>query len=88
MIFITSKPVEEAVQEIADFWDEVATNPCGEGGCHSCDLAFHRSCDPIVASSLSSGVPLGDFLEEEDTALDIRVSFWEDEEYRELGGEA
>jgi hypothetical protein len=34
--------------DFTDFMDEVDTLQCGEGGCNACDIAFHRSCDPIV----------------------------------------
>jgi hypothetical protein len=80
------------LEQLDDFLDELPTTRCGEGGCGPCDLAFHRSCDPIIyPSKPSDGVPLSDFETEEDTALDIRpttLAFFEEQEYHELGGEA
>lgn len=77
------------LDDLEEFLDELPTNPCGEGGCGPCDLAFHRSCDPILSYPYkpSDGVPKAEFEAEERTELDIRTTFSDEMEYQELGGE-
>lgn len=79
------------IESLDDFLDEIPTNPCGEGGCRDCDMAYHMACDPILYLSkhpITDASVHVDFAEEEDTNLDITpVPFFEEQEYHELGGE-
>ena len=84
------------IDELEDFFQEIPTIQCGEGGCEACDIAFHRACDPIVGTNFDAfEAPMqGDgtvHVAEEwegDTELDIRPLFLEDDDpYAVLGGE-
>jgi hypothetical protein len=93
---------ENEIEELEDFFMEIPTVRCGENGCAACDLAFHHSCDPVLAlhsafapPTVQDAQPLqGDgivHVEDEweaDTQLDIRPLFLEDDDpYSVLGGE-
>lgn len=40
--------MKDEVRELEDFYDELPTLQCGEGGCHNCNAAFVLACAPIV----------------------------------------
>lgn len=40
--------LENAVDELAEFYDELPTLACGENGCRSCSVAFRMACATLV----------------------------------------
>lgn len=69
----------ELLEELNDFLDNQVTIRCGENGCNSCHLAYHRACAPITRTQ--------EFVDEEDTVKDVQIPFYDDEDYVDLGGE-
>lgn len=86
--------IADDIQAFKDFLDEAPTIRCGENGCDSCNLAFHRSCDPVLPAPAlqmpASAMPTDSFILDDeweaDTIPDIVAPRGPDM-YIDLGGE-
>ncbi len=83
-----------AMEAIADFYDELPTLQCGEGGCNACTIAFQSACAPMVpAKGGEKGEEWKEDWEEGPTKPDLAPAFLTgyDDDYildPELGGES